>query len=323
MKIRLTTIVPVFNAKDFILQTLQSVASQTRRPDRVIVIDNCSTDNTKELIFQFKDLQCEWHQNATNLGLFGNCNRALQWSEETEYLHLLHADDLIEPSFYETQMSLLDDCGGYGLAYCLDERIDDDNKHLSLSGPVTGKTRLLSTDAYLKERAEIGNQAFCATLLKTSYQKAPCLFRMDMPMLADMVFWADWGRHCRKIVHLAVPLAKYRWHGANTTTGLVPELQTIVLDEWKTMEIIEGWRAEVSSPLRWWKLKGLFAVRAGIKAKRFREQGNRSYSRQIARSAQRISGWRLWIPAQILVHSRDLLVYGLLGRRKHPKNVFG
>src|ERR1044071_1146080 len=101
----LTTIIPVFNGERFIVETLKSVARQTRKPDRVIVLDNCSTDSTPQLVAGFSGLRCEWIQNQRNLGLFGNLNRALQFADQTTFLHLLHADDLILPEFYERSRS--------------------------------------------------------------------------------------------------------------------------------------------------------------------------------------------------------------------------
>src|SRR4051812_33571633 len=97
----LTTVIPVYNGEKFLTATLRSVAKQTRLPDRVIILDNCSTDRTHEIVENFHDLKCEWHQNEQNIGLLGNANRALSFASETDFLHLLMADDLICPLFYE------------------------------------------------------------------------------------------------------------------------------------------------------------------------------------------------------------------------------
>ena len=134
MQFNLITVIPVYNGERFIRQTLESVARQTLRPDRLIVLDNCSTDGTEKIVKEFKPIQCEWIRNPQNLGLFGNCNRALEFAPQTKYFHLLCADDLIEPSFYERLVRELDTCDGFGLAYSLDERIDENDQRLSLSG---------------------------------------------------------------------------------------------------------------------------------------------------------------------------------------------
>jgi len=84
MKSKILTAVPVWNGEQFIEQTLDSIARQTLRPDRVVVLDNCSTDRTEEIARSFKGITCEFIRNPTNLGLFGNFNRALGFSDQTE-----------------------------------------------------------------------------------------------------------------------------------------------------------------------------------------------------------------------------------------------
>jgi glycosyltransferase involved in cell wall biosynthesis len=323
MKSKILTVVPVWNGEQFIEQTLDSIARQTLRPDRVVVLDNCSTDRTEEIVRNFKGITCEFIRNPTNLGLFGNFNRSLDFADQTEYLQILHADDAIEPQFYEVMTGLLVDCDGLGLVWCLDERIDENNQHLSDSGKPDGKIEVLTRDNFLKWKAEIGNQAFCATLMKTCGQPAPCHFPMDYPIIGDMIFWAAFGAHCEKLIHVHRLLAKYRWHGGNQTVFLGPSIQALVLDEWRTMEANEALRGKGWSWHRKMKLKGLLAVRSGVKAKRVRQNGNIAGSREIAQAARGITGWPLWLAGQVLVELRDFYLFRILGRRRHPKNIYG
>ena len=215
MRATITTTIPIRNGEQFLRQTLESVAAQTRKPDRVIVLDNCSTDSTPQIAQQFKGLPIEYIRNPRDLGAFGNFNRCLDFATETEYLQILHGDDVIAPRFYERMTRQLEDCAGRGLAWCLDERIDEQGHPLSISGKPDGRIQILAKDAFLSRKAEISNQAFCATLMKTNAQPAPERFPTDMPILGDMVFWAKFGAHCDKLVSVNEILAQYRWHGAN------------------------------------------------------------------------------------------------------------
>jgi glycosyltransferase involved in cell wall biosynthesis len=323
MKSKILTAVPVCNGEQFIEQMLESIARQTLRPDRVVVLDNCSSDRTEDIVRSFKGITCEFIRNPTNLGLFGNFNRALDFADQTEFLQILHADDTIEPQFYEVMTGFLADCAGRGMAWSLDERIDENNQHLSDSGKPDGKIELLTRDDFLKRKAEIGNQAFCATLLKTAGQPSPCRFPVDYPIIGDVVFWAAFGAHCKKLILVHRLLAKYRWHGGNQTVFLGPSIQALVLDEWRAMEANEILRGKGWSWHRRLKLQGLLAVRAGVKAKRVRQNGNVAYSREIVRAARGITGWPLWRAGQVLVELRDFYLFRILGRRRHPKNIYG
>jgi glycosyltransferase involved in cell wall biosynthesis len=323
VKSRLVTTIPVFNGEQFILQTLESVARQTLPPDRVVVLDNCSTDRTEEIVRGFKALKCEFIRHPSNLGLFQNFNRCLDFAAETEFLQILHADDTLEPGFYETMIGALGRVAGRSLGWCLDRRIDESGRELSLSGKPDGSTEVMDRDSFLKRKAEIGNQAFCATLIKTNFQPPPCAFPLDYPILGDMIFWGAFGSHCEKIVHVHKPLANYRWHGSNETVFRAPTIQSLVLDEWRTMETNENLRGKGWSLFRKLKLKGLLAVRSGIKAKRVRQNGNAAYAGEIVRAARNITGGMLWTAGQALVETRDFYLFKIQRRTRHPKNIYG
>ena len=323
MKSKIITAIPVCDGERFINETLDSIARQTLRPDRVVVVDNCSTDRTEEIVRSFKGVGCEFIRNPTNLGLFGNFNRCLEFADQTEYLQILHADDTIAPSFYEVMTGLLADCPGRGLAWALDERIDENNQHLSDSGKADGKVEVLTRDGFLKRKADIGNQAFCATLMKTAGQPAPCHFPLDYPIIGDMVFWAAFGAHCQKLVHVHRLLGKYRWHGGNQTVFLGPSIQALVLDEWRTMEANEALRGKGCCWHRKLKHKALLAVRSGVKAKRVRQNGNPAYAREIVQATLGITGRPLWLAGQVLVELRDFYLFTLRRRARHPKNIYG
>ena len=322
MQSNIITVIPVYNGERFIQKTLESVAAQTVKPDRLIILDNCSTDSSPKIVQEFAGLKCEYIRNPSNIGLFGNMNRALEFADQTRHLHILCADDLITPKFFERLIPALENCNAYGLAFCLDERVDERGEHLSISGRVTGQTEEISVPNYLVQRGEIGNQALGGTIFKTNFKKMPCQFRMDMPILADMVFYAEYGKQCQKIAKVHDTLTQYRWHGTNQSCELMPGIQSLVLDEWKTMQLVEAMRGKTSF-VRSCKLKGLFGVRSGIKARRIRQLGNLKYSREIVAAGRNISGLPLWFAAQCVVHTREFIVYGLMRRRRMPQNVFG
>ncbi|MPM84324.1 hypothetical protein SDC9_131395 [bioreactor metagenome] len=216
----------------------------------------------------------------------------------------------------------LADCSGLGMAWCLDDRIDDAGKLLSTSGKADGQASVLDRETFLARKAEISNQAFCATLLKTNRQPAPAQFPTDMPILGDMVYWARFGSHCQKIVTVNEALAEYRWHGGNETVFRAPSIDALVTDEWRTMQEVEQMRSQPGGTVRWMKLRGLLAVRAGIKAKRIRQLGQTEYSREIIQKARSYTGLPLWLAGQLVVETRELLVFKLGRRPRHRQNIF-
>jgi glycosyltransferase involved in cell wall biosynthesis len=322
MKHKLITFIPVYNGEKWLPQTLESVARQTLRPDRVIVSDNRSTDGTERFVKEFKGIAVEWQQNESNLGPGKNMNKGFAYAAETDFLHILHADDVLDPKFYETMTNAFDGCAGRGIGWCLDERIDENNERLSVSGTASGQVEVLSRDKFLQEKAEIGNQACSGTLLKTAYQPAPCEFPLEFPSVGDMLFYPRWGMTCEKILRVHQPLLKYRWHGMNDSNTQARDLNALVCQEWDVMQLVEQLRGHGPGFVRTLKLMALFGVRSGIKAKRFKERGNMEFSRKIVQVTKERIGWWLWFSAWLVVETRDIVVYGILRRRKHPGNIF-
>jgi len=177
-------------------------------------------------------------------------------------------------------------------------------------------------DDYLRAKAEISNQAVSGTLFKTAYQKAPCKLR-NFIVMWDTEFHAEWATHSQRIVRVNEDLAQFRWHGANGTMDWASKLDPIIFDEWRVMQVVEKMRKKESGFVRRFKLRGVFAVRCGIKAMRYRQNGSPEYGRKIVEAGKGISGPLAWYMAQAIVQARELMIYKIGGRRRHPKNIYG
>jgi len=69
-----------YNGEKYISEQLESLASQSKLPDEVVISDDCSTDNTIKLINEFSinaPFKIELHKNDSNLGYSKNFNNAL------------------------------------------------------------------------------------------------------------------------------------------------------------------------------------------------------------------------------------------------------
>ncbi len=189
--------------------------------------------------------------------------------------------------------------------------------------PPNGKITSLDKDTFLKRKAEIGNQAFCATLLKTGRKPAPVRFPEDLLIVGDMSYWAKYGMHCKKIIMINLPLAQYRWHNTNETILRSTNIQGLIIEERSVTREIEEMRDQPwSGFLRRAKLECLFAARSGVKAKRFRQLGNMTYAREIDQIVRSHTGLTIWLAARALVELREITVFKIGGRPRKPNNVY-
>ena len=96
-----SVIIPVYNGELYLKEALDSVFSQTYRPIEVIVIDDGSTDKTRDIALQYADKITYIYQQ--NGGVASARNRGIEASHG-EYLSLLDADDLWIETKLQEQM---------------------------------------------------------------------------------------------------------------------------------------------------------------------------------------------------------------------------
>ncbi len=99
--------IPTFNAENTIVETLNSLLSQTYQKINFIVVDNCSTDDTLNLVNAFDDKRLTIVKNSHNLGSEGNFTKCIELSQGA-YTGIYHADDIYEPTMVEEQVKFLE-----------------------------------------------------------------------------------------------------------------------------------------------------------------------------------------------------------------------
>jgi len=308
----LTTVIPAYNAERFIGQTLESVAAQTRPPDRLVILDNCSTDSTPEIIRSFQarhpKLPCEYRRNEANIGGVANFNRAFDFAAETDLLHVLSADDLIKPCFFETLLPTLQGVEGRGLAHCALEFIDEGGKPvMPFPSPAGASPRRLTVEQFLRRQSELRHVYCQSVIMRTARQPMPFHFGPEWRMASDVVFFSEWATLCERIVVVPEPLCQYRVHAASATGGAMLQLDAWVLEEWRAMrKVADLMRARgLSRWLHHQRQKCIFAARSKVKMRQMQAQ-HPGYAAEIGRAAREITGPLHWILGMMAVAARDL-----------------
>jgi glycosyltransferase involved in cell wall biosynthesis len=126
---KVTVITPNFNHARYLPRRIDSILDQTFQDIELIILDDASTDNSREVIESYaKDPRVKTIFNAENTGsTFKQWNRGLSHARG-EYVWFAESDDYAHPSFLETLVDRLERHPNVGLAYCQSWVIDaDDN----------------------------------------------------------------------------------------------------------------------------------------------------------------------------------------------------
>lgn len=98
-------IMPLYNYARYLDEALQSVFSQTRVPDEVVVVDDCSTDNPKGICDKYP---VKYIRHEVNKGLAAARNTGIRASTST-YCFSFDADDILRPQAVEKHLELAND----------------------------------------------------------------------------------------------------------------------------------------------------------------------------------------------------------------------
>ncbi len=265
---------PAYNEAKFIVDALNSLASQLRPPDRVIVIDDCSTDNTRDIVLNYDKIHCDLIVNEQNLGAYSNLNRVLEFAKETEYFHILCPDDMLKPTFIRDTVSLLERDPTFSTAWCKYDLIDEQGKIIKVMGDERASFTVLSRKQYLRRVCEILPMNLIGLMIKSNYNQLPCQFHMEeYPAWGDHVFNAEWSEHAPVIRMTNQALVFCRSHAGSYGASMSLDVNRTITDEWRAMKYMADMIPETSLLrfIRHQKLKCLFVVRSTIKWKEIRD----------------------------------------------------
>lgn len=130
-------ITPAFNSEKFITETIMSVLNQTYQDWEMIIVDDCSTDKTAEIIlsFQEKDSRIIYLRNEINKGSAFSRNLALR-KAKGKWIAFLDSDDVWHPEKLEKQIKFMTENNCH-FSYTNYSEIDEDSDETGvlLTGP--------------------------------------------------------------------------------------------------------------------------------------------------------------------------------------------
>jgi len=92
---KISVCIPTYNYAHYIPYAIQSILSQQFTDFELIIVDDCSRDNTEEVVGRFEhDKRVSFEKNERNLGLVANWNKCLS-KAKGEYIKFVFADDLL------------------------------------------------------------------------------------------------------------------------------------------------------------------------------------------------------------------------------------
>ena len=145
MNSMISIIMPSYNTANYIEASIESVRHQTYENWELIIVDDCSTDDTDEVVRPFlSDRRIRYLKNEQNSGAAISRNRALR-EAKGKWIAFLDSDDLWLPEKLEKQVTFMEQ-NGYHFSYTNYEEIDMAGEKTGVR--VTGPKRITKTGMF-------------------------------------------------------------------------------------------------------------------------------------------------------------------------------
>jgi glycosyltransferase involved in cell wall biosynthesis len=208
---RVSVVIPTHNRAPYILQALGSVFAQTLPPDEIVVVDDGSTDETREKLAPFiRDQQIRFiSQNSSGVSAARN-KGAL--SARCPLIAFLDSDDLFLPTKLEKQIRFFEKNPHLGFVHCWFSKFNDQGDDLG-----TRNTSVFSGNVYpsiLQEWSVL--MAMPCMLVRAEVLKQVGGFDEEMQWAEDLDLWRRIAKNY-EIGLVPEPLVRVRVHSASTS----------------------------------------------------------------------------------------------------------
>ena len=232
----ISIIIPNYNHAPYLTERIESVLNQTYQNFEVINLDDCSTDNSKEIIEKYRN-----HHKISHI-IFNEQNSGStfkQWEKgimlaKGEYIWVAESDDVADNFFLEKMISVLEKDSEISIAYCKSIKIDENGKTLGLVkwGSQLDNTKWEKSfindgnkeiDQYFRYFCIITN-ASSAIFRKNKINYKIFTYISKMKFAGDWLFWLHLIQN-NKIGFLAEPLNYFRFHNNSTRSTKSLEIE--------------------------------------------------------------------------------------------------
>lgn len=215
---KISVCIPSYNCGPFLADAIESVLAQSCSDFELLIIDDCSTDSSAEIIagFAAKDPRIIFLRNEANLGMVANWNRCIELARG-EFIHYLFADDTFaSPECLARMLHVIESDPAISLVVSARNIIDEDSRVKRVACHFRDKKVAPGTDVIRRCLYEARNLIGEPSVVMFRKSQALRGFHAGYAQLVDLEMWfylLEQG----KFAFLAEPLASFRDHPGQQT----------------------------------------------------------------------------------------------------------
>jgi len=224
---------------------VSSILAQDYENLEVLIMDNCSPDNTPEVAQSFRDSRVRHFRNKSNLGGEQNFNEGLARARG-KYVWILSADDLLRsPSALGRYVDVMEQNANIGFVFCRAIELRGEKEGSVVKWADCGDQDCVWQDsAFFLRLISTPCIVFSSPMIRMECLNRVGMFPIDLPFAADWYFWIMLAMHYG-VSYLAEPLVFSRVSEDSLTTQQSRDFARICVGD----ELTVLWRVERQAEL--------------------------------------------------------------------------
>lgn len=226
---KISVVTASYNYQDYIKDTIQSVLNQTYQDWELIIIDDCSTDNSVEVIKSFKDPRIKLFINEKNIGLKETVQRGIK-KASGEWIVFLESDDIITPDNIEKKVKIAKQFPEVNLIFNDCEFFGDEERISTVHNSLKKTRKILREKKYPAKmfyNFYLSNKIFTFSSVMAKLDDLLKIdFNTEIDALLDWWLWVQMA-YRGKFYYIPERLTKWRLHKTSyiCTTKYYPPMQ--------------------------------------------------------------------------------------------------
>lgn len=225
-----TFVVPCYRLGHLLADCVRSILAQTYQSLEVLIMDDCSPDDTPAVARSFDDPRVQHVRNDPNLGHLRNYDKGIKLARG-RYVWLISADDqLRSPHVLGRFVAEMDRRPGASFIFCGAVNFNDEGD-AGIFNSHNLPERVFGRGEFLGELLNENIICAPAAMARKSCYDAIGGFPLDLPYAGDWYIWARFALD-GEVIHLREPMVGYRLHATNMTkTFQGPQADALIRDE--------------------------------------------------------------------------------------------
>jgi len=240
-------VVPCYKLAHLLRECVDSILMQTYEDFEILIMDDCSPDNTPEVAQSFSDPRVRHIRNQPNLGHLRNYNKGIELSRG-KYIWLISADDRLRcRQALERYVDCMERHPRVGFVFCAGMELRPEGETPATYSFVSRRDKIFSGHQLLKQLVNGDFILASSGMVRKTCYDALGAFPLDLPYAGDWYMWCLFAIHY-DAAYFAEPMINYRIHGGSITQTFADSgARIFVTDSLKVLWRIRGHAARAGN----------------------------------------------------------------------------